>query len=333
MTIISTCPSTSASPFPPHLRAEVIPMFKKATKTKSRLRLALIGPSGSGKTYSALAIAAHLGRVSGDGSKPRIAVIDSEHGSASKYADLFEFDTCELTSFHPQNYISAIRAASDYDVLIIDSLSHAWMGKDGTLEQVDRVAKRLHYNNTFAAWRDVTPLHNQLVETMLACPNHLIVTMRSKTEYVIETNDKGKSAPRKVGLAPIQRDGLEYEFDVCGELNLDNELIISKSRCSALSGQVIVKPGEQFASVLKDWLNDGAPAPKHIDRDFLLAQTEQEMARLGWSAKDGKSHLEQTYGKKSRHFLTDEELIEFSAYLQAQPDAMLQLDLADVNGR
>ena len=322
MSIISTyhppSPSYSSSRY-----SENRPMFRKATKTQSRLRLALIGPSGSGKTFSALAIASCLGKS--------IAVIDTEHGSASKYADLFQFDSCELTSFHPQNYMNAIREAADYDVLIIDSLSHAWMGRDGTLEQVDRIAKRNHNNNTFAAWRDVTPMHNQLVETMLAFPNHLIATMRSKTEYVIETNDKGKAVPRKVGMAPIQRDGLEYEFDVCGEMNLDNELIISKSRCPALSGQVISKPGEQMALLLKEWLNTGAPAPKPIDRSFLLAQTEQEMMRLGWSDRDGKLHLEQTYGKKSRHFLTDSELIEFSAYLQAQPDPLstLQLPLAD----
>lgn len=326
MVIVSTYrPNTPSYSIDP--RAEIPPMFKKATKTQSRLRLALIGPSGSGKTYSALAIAAQLGQS--------VAVIDTEHGSASKYADLFEFDSCELTSFHPQNYMSAIRAAADYDVLIVDSLSHAWMGKDGTLEQVDRIAKRNHNNNTFAAWRDVTPMHNQLVETMLAFPNHLIVTMRSKTEYVIETNDKGKAVPRKVGMAPIQRDGLEYEFDVCGELNLDNELIISKSRCPALSGQIISKPGEQMALVLKEWLSTGLPAPKPIDRVFLLAQTEQEMNRLGWSDRDGKLHLEQTYGKKSRHFLTDSELIEFSAYLQSQPDPIsnLQLQLSDFNAR
>jgi DNA replication protein DnaC len=285
-------------------------MFKRATKTQAKLRLALIGPSGSGKTFSALAIASHLGQS--------IAVIDTEHGSASKYANLFSFDTCELTSFHPQQYVNAIQEASEYDVLIIDSLSHAWMGKDGALEQVDRLAKRLQNSNTFAAWRDVTPLHNQLVEAMLACPAHLIVTMRSKTEYVVEANDKGKMQPRKVGMAPIQRDGLEYEFDVCGELNLDNDLIISKSRCPDLSGQIISKPGKQLANVLNAWLSDGVPASAPINRDFLLIQTEREMERLGWSPRDGKEHLEQHYGKKSRQFLTDEELVEFSAYLLSQ---------------
>lgn len=227
-------------------------MFKRATKSQIKLRLALIGVSGGGKTYSSLSIASYLGKS--------IALIDSEHGSASKYADLFNFDTCELTSFHPQNYIDAINAASgSYDVLIVDSLSHAWIGKDGTLEQVDRIAKRSQSSNTFAAWRDVTPLHNQLVETMLSCRSHLIVTMRSKTDYVMEEYEyqgKKKTRPVKVGLAPIQRDGLEYEFDVVGDLDKDNNLIITKSRCPVLSGQVIRKPGKDIAYTLRAWMGE-----------------------------------------------------------------------------
>ncbi|WP_392530179.1 ATP-binding protein [Nostoc sp. C117] len=228
-------------------------MFKKATKSQIKLRLSLIGISGSGKTYSALNIAQFLGKSTG--------VIDSEHRSASKYADLFSFDTCELTSFHPQHYIDAIEDASTtYDVLIIDSLSHAWMGKDGALEQVDRIAKRSQTSNTFAAWRDVTPLHNKLVEALLSCPCHLIVTMRSKSEYVMEEyEDKGgkkKTRPVKVGLAPIQRDGVEYEFDVVGDMDKDNNLIITKSRCPKLSGQVIHKPGKELAYTLRAWMGE-----------------------------------------------------------------------------
>lgn len=227
--------------------------FKKATKKQAWLRLALIGPSGSGKTYTALNLAKHLGN--------KIAVIDTEHGSASKYADIFEFDVMELDSFHPQRYIDGIHEAqaAGYDVLIIDSLSHAWMGKDGALELVDRAAKRSQSNNTFFAWREVTPLHNALVEAILAARMHVIVTMRAKTEYVVETNEKGKQVPRKVGLAPVQRDGLEYEFDVVADMDLDNNMIVTKTRCSALAGAVIPKPGEEVANILKAWLSDGAP--------------------------------------------------------------------------
>jgi hypothetical protein len=227
--------------------------FKKATKTQARLRLALIGPSGSGKTYTALTLAQHLGE--------RVAVIDTERGSASKYADLFAFDALELDTFSPLTYVDAIKAAeaAGYDVLVIDSLSHAWMGKEGALEQVDRVAARSKSNNSYTAWRDVTPMHTALIDAMLQTRCHLIVTMRAKTEYVLEANSKGKMEPRKVGMAPIQRDGMEYEFDVVGDMDFDNTLIVTKSRCSALTGAVIGKPGKELADALKAWLTDGAP--------------------------------------------------------------------------
>lgn len=230
--------------------------FQRATKKQAKLRLALIGPSGSGKTYTALTLAQHL--VPGG----RVALIDTERGSASKYADLFEFDVQELESFHPQRYIEAIREAqaAGYDVLIIDSLSHAWMGKDGALELVDKAAKRNPSGNSFAAWRDVTPLHNQLVDAMLATRLHVIVTLRSKMEYVQEKDDKGKTVIRKVGLQPVQRDGLEYEFDVVGDLDQDNTLVVTKTRCSALHNAVVSKPGHELATTLAEWL-DGEPVP------------------------------------------------------------------------
>jgi hypothetical protein len=143
--------------------------------------------------------------------------------------------------------------------LILDSLSHAWIGKDGALEQIDRIAKRSPSSNTFAAWPDVTPLHNQLIEAMLLCQSHLIVTMRSKTEYIIEEyEDKGrkKTRPTKVGLAPIQRDGLEYEFDVVGDMDRDNNLIVTKSRCPDLFGRIIHKPGKDLAYTLRAWMGE-----------------------------------------------------------------------------
>lgn len=229
--------------------------FVKATKQKSSLRMALIGPSGSGKTFSALKIATAMGG--------RIAVVDTERGSASKYSDIFDFDVLEPAIFSPATYCAAIEEAGNagYDTLIIDSLSHAWMGKGGALEMVDNAAKRTQ-GNSFAAWRDVTPEHNRLVDTILSCPCHLIATMRSKTEYSVDKDEKtGKTHVRKIGLAPIQRDGLEYEFDVVADMDLENNFIVSKSRCSELSGAVIAKPGENVAEVLKAWLSDGVDAP------------------------------------------------------------------------
>ena len=247
-------------------------MFKTATKTKSKLRMAIIGPSGGGKTFSALRIGTALGS--------KVAVIDTERGSASKYSDLFKFDVAELQSHSPQDYIAAIQAAESagYDVLIIDSLSHAWTGKDGALEQVDKAAKRSQSHNTYMAWRDVTPLHNRLVDAMLQSNCHIIATMRAKTEYVLEQNAKGHQVPRKVGLAPIQRDGMEYEFDVTADITADHELLISKTRCSSLDGKVFSKPGEDVAGLLKAWLSDGAEAEV---KPAVIKKPESEASTLG----------------------------------------------------
>lgn len=226
--------------------------FRKATKRNARARVALIGPSGSGKTFTALRIACALGQ--------RVAVIDTEHGSASKYADRFNFDVLELEDFAPQQYIEGIKAAevAGYDVLVIDSLSHAWAGKGGALEMVDRAAER--GGNSYAAWRNVTPWHNRLVDSIIACRCHVIATMRAKTDYVIEQDGKGgKTTIRKVGLAPVQRDGMEYEFDVTADLSPSHSLLVGKTRCPELDGKSFSFPGEDVAEILKAWLTDGAP--------------------------------------------------------------------------
>lgn len=251
-------------------------MFQRATKQRSRLRLALLGIAGSGKTYTALSIAKHLGES--------IAVIDTEHGSASKYADeVASFDVVELQSFHPQRYIDAIHAAdaAGYDVLIIDSLSHAWNGKDGVLELVDRTAKRSGNGNKFNAWADATPVQQKLIETILSCRMHVICTMRLKTEYVVEKNEQGKQVPRKVGLAPVQRDGLEYEFDVVADLDADNNLIVTKTRCSALHGTITNRAGEEIAQTLLDWLNQGQPRAESepIEEPELAARPHHQAKR------------------------------------------------------
>ena len=232
--------------------------FSRATKRKAKLRMALLGGAGSGKTFSALQIGRAL-----VGPEARIALMDTEHGSASKYADLWQFDSVEPSDFSVETYLQVIQAAEQggYDLLILDSLSHAWAGKGGLLEFVDNQAKRNSSGNTFGAWRDATPKHNALVEAMIGAKCHLIVTMRVKMEYVQERDDRGKTTIRKVGLQPVQRDGLEYEFDVVGDLTAENELVITKTRCPALKGQVYPTPGENIAAPLRAWLEGGAEAP------------------------------------------------------------------------
>jgi AAA domain len=214
-------------------------MFQKATKEKIKVRLAISGASGAGKTYSSLAVATHL-------AKP-IALIDTERGSSKKYADKFDFDVCELTDFHPARYIETITAASDagYATIIIDSLSHAWYWE---LDAVDS------QRNSFAAWKDVRPLERKLIDTIVSCRSHIIATMRSKTEWVIETSNKGKASPRKVGTTPIQTASIEYEFDIAGEMSQQHILTITKSRCFELTDKTFLNPGKDLAAILNEWI-------------------------------------------------------------------------------
>lgn len=234
-------------------------IFQKAVKTQAKLRLALDGPSGSGKTYTALTAATAMAN---GGS---IAVIDTERGSASLYSDKFSFDVLQLTDFNPKNYIEGIEAAEEagYAVIVIDSLSHAWEGEGGALDMVDDAAARSQSKNSYFAWRDVTPLHRRLVDAMLQSPCHVIATMRSKTEYVVEEIERGgkkTQVPRKIGTAPIQRSGMEYEFTIVGDLDLDHNLVISKSRMESLADVVEKKPGVKFFQKVYEWLNSGEPA-------------------------------------------------------------------------
>lgn len=230
-------------------------MFKKAVKSQSRARVAIAGPSGSGKTFTALRIAEGLARHA------TIAVIDTERGSAAKYADETSFDVCELQTFSPRSYVEAIKAAeaAGYSVLVIDSLSHAWIGAGGALEMVDKASARSKSGNSFGAWREVTPEHNALVEAILQCRMHVIVTMRSKTEYVLETGSNGKQVPRKIGMAPVQRDGLEYEFDLFLDMDAGHTATVTKSRCKELADGVFRLPGVELGYSIADWLSDGAP--------------------------------------------------------------------------
>lgn len=233
--------------------------FTPATKRQRRARVFLTGPSGSGKTWTALTWARVLGE--------KIAAIDTEHGTMLAYADDFTFDHLALDPpFTVDRYIAALTAAADagYDVLVIDSLSHAWAGKGGLLEMVDNYGRQ-HRGDTFGAWRDVTPKHVEFIEALLSFPGHLLCTARAKVDYQMQQNDRGKWEPVKMGLAPVQRDGLDYEFDVVAEMAVpDNVLRVTKTRCSALADFGQVKPDETLAATLRDWLSDGKPVELEI---------------------------------------------------------------------
>lgn len=240
-------------------------MFKQAVKESVRLRLALTGPSGAGKTMSALRIARGLVP------NAKIALIDTENCSASLYADKViagaekygpvKFATAQMSApFLIEKYLKAIDAAveGDFDVIVIDSLSHAWAGEGGVLQQKEALDAR--GGNSFTNWGKMTPQQNKLVNAVLHSKKHIICTMRSKTEYVVSQNAQGKSAPMKVGLQAVQRDGFEYEFDLVLDMGFDHTAQASKDRSDLFNGQTF-QPTEKTGELLRDWLKGADPAP------------------------------------------------------------------------
>lgn len=224
--------------------------FKKATKAAAKLRAAIFGPSGAGKTFTSLRVATGLGG--------RIAVIDTERGSASKYSDRFSFDVLELEDQSIQGYVDAIKmaAAEGYSVLVIDSLSHGWQS---LLEEVEKLAKAKYRGNTWSAWSEGTPLQRKLVQAILTFPGHVLATMRSKTEWTTVDNN-GKKTPQRVGLAPEQGKGVEYEFDLLVEISTEHIANVIKDRTGKFQDKLIDRPDEQFGRDLAAWLADGVPA-------------------------------------------------------------------------
>lgn len=213
--------------------------------------MCLAGPSGSGKTLGALLIATGLGG--------KIAVIDTERGSASLYSDTAEFDVLELTPpFSPDHYIEAIHAAEDagYDVLVIDSITHEWNGSGGVLEIVDSLARSKFKGNSYAAWNEGTPKHRAFIDAMLQSSLHIVATMRTKAAYV-EGERNGKKTIEKVGTAPEQRDGIEYEFTAVLDISLDSNIACAtKDRTRLFSNPK--KLGKEDGEKLRNWLDSAA---------------------------------------------------------------------------
>ncbi len=231
-------------------------VIRKAERRKTKLRLALCGPTGSGKSLSALLLAFGLGG--------KVGVVDTENGSADLYAERGDYDVITLAApYTVTKYREAIRAfeEANYDIIIIDSLSHAWSGEGGLLDKQGQLEKSGRFKNSFATWREITPEHNKLVEELLNSPAHIVATMRVKTEYVLEVNEKGKQVPRKIGLSPVQRDGVEYEFSIVMDISDNHYACASKDRTSLFDGWSD-RISSETGKMLARWLDSGAqPTP------------------------------------------------------------------------
>lgn len=231
--------------------------FQKSTRKKAKLRLALTGPSGSGKTFGALKLAQGLGG--------KIAVIDTERGSASLYSHLCEFDVLELDPpYTPERFIEAVEAAESagYETLIIDSITHEWSGVGGCLELVDEVARAKFKGNTWSAWNDVTPRHRAFLDALMRSQMHIIATMRSKTETA-QTEENGRKRVVKLGMKAEQREGAEYEFTVVLDLVHDGHYAVPSKDRTGLFDDSNPKPiSEDTGRLLLQWLESGEDAAK-----------------------------------------------------------------------
>ena len=254
--------------------------FKKAERKKAKLRLAMMGPSGSGKTLSSLLIAMGMGG--------KIAMIDTESGSGELYSHIGEYDIDQISApYTPDKYIQKIHEAekAGYGIIVIDSLSPAWAGEGGMLEMVDKETQASRSKNSYMAWGKITPKHNKLVEAILTSPSHIICTCRTKTAYEIVDNGNGKKVPQKIGLSPVFRDGIEYEFTVVLDIATETHTATSsKDRTSLFDGQNFL-PTKNTGEELIGWLNSGAEPPPppmptedcipdgvlEMDKDKLLA--------------------------------------------------------------
>ncbi|CAI0821154.1 Uncharacterised protein [Serratia entomophila] len=257
--------------------------FEKAMRKKAKLRLALTGPSGSGKTYSALLIAKGIGG--------KIAVIDTEKGSASLYSDIAEFDVLELEPpFSPERFIEAIQAAEDagYETLIIDSITHEWGGVGGCLELVDTIAKAKYRGNSWSAWSEINPRHRLFLDAILRSPMHIIATMRSKTETA-QVEENGRKKVAKLGMKSEQRDGVEYEFTTVLDIAHEtHHAIASKDRTKLFSNSDPLVISESTGKMLLDWLESGINPSEEILNGFTSAIAEADLGALEryWKSAD-----------------------------------------------
>jgi len=222
--------------------------FNKAERKRSKLRLALCGVSGSGKTTAALRVARGLGG--------KTALIDTENGSASLYADRFDFDVLELEApYSPDRFMKAIESAEQagYDNVIIDSMSHEWVGSGGCLEMNDTLKAKFK-GNSFGAWAEVGKQHIKFLEKIVTSKVHIIATVRMKSEH---TQDQKTKKVSKIGMKYEMRDDFEYEFTSVFDIDRDSHLALASKDRTSLFGESLHSLDEKLGDQLLEWLNSG----------------------------------------------------------------------------
>jgi hypothetical protein len=253
--------------------------LKKASKKKVKLKVGFSGASGFGKTYSALLMAYG---VTGDWSK--IAVIDTENGSADLYSNLGEYNTLTLSPpFSPERYIQAIKTCEDsgIELIIIDSITHEWDGSGGCLEIAEAVTQASQSKNSYTAWAKVTPRHKAFIDAILQSKCHIFTTVRRKQDYDMIKNDKGRIEVVKVGTKEVTREGFEYEITLNFEFQTANHMVTaSKDRTSLFANKDPFVITVETGKALKNWANDGVDEVKFLIESINNATSRDELTTI-----------------------------------------------------
>jgi len=239
--------------------------LRQSERKQAKIKLAIQGCAGSGKTYSSLLLAYGI-----TNNWSKIAVIDSENGSADLYAHLGAYNVLNLNNnYSPENYIEAIAICekADIEVIIIDSLSQSW---DFLLQCHAEMV-----GNSFTNWGRITPRQNAFIQRILQSNCHAICTMRTKQDYVLSEKN-GKMVPEKVGLKAIMREGVDYEFTIVFDIDMKHIANASKDRTGLFMG----KPEFTISSVtgkrILDWCKSGVSI-ESVKNDISKAKTIEEL--------------------------------------------------------
>lgn len=289
--------------------------FRRASSRRTRIKAALCGPSKSGKTFSSIYLGdLFLKRLSAAGfpaGNGRIAVIDSENGRSEYYGvpeggqpgpGQFDFDIYDLYQVKPESYADAFKEAAGvgYGLIIVDSITHEWAGKGGLLDAKAQLVAT-GGKNSFTAFDTITPRHNDFIEAIVRYPGHLIATIRAKTDYAMESNG-GKTTVQKVGLGPVQRDGIEYEFDIFGMVSPDHSIVFEcRGQLAARMNGRRFAPEEvpDVAAMMADFIIGSSVMPASIITGDEIVALKELGSEIGMGEANWATVLK---GQKAKAF-------------------------------
>ncbi|TCZ73285.1 AAA family ATPase [Flaviaesturariibacter aridisoli] len=271
--------------------------LQTAQRKRARIKMGLQGPSGSGKTFSALLLAYGL---CNDWSK--VAVVDTENHSSELYAHLGPFQVLPMRApFTPERYMQAMEAceAGGIEVIIIDSATHEWE------ELLDHHSKLP--GNSFTNWGKITPRHNAFVQRVLQSPTHVICTIRTKQDYVLNEKN-GKMTPEKVGLKGVQRDGIEYELTLVFDLDIKNLAVASKDRTGLFFGKPEQRLSVETGLAILEWCNTGADITAHdVSGRIGDCRSIQELLELYQEYPQFQGVLKPEFEQHKRRIMINQE--------------------------